>query len=132
MLQRHLPTLDDIEGTMIPAGFPKVIDTHVHVFPDGRFKAVRRWFDQNAWHIRYQLPTSGVFDFLLSHGVDHIIALQYAQAPGIAGDLYGYMAEKCRPYPGRVTGMATVFPGEENARTILQGTQVAAGFISGR
>jgi predicted TIM-barrel fold metal-dependent hydrolase len=120
MLKPHLPSLDDIEGHTIPAGFPRVIDAHVHVFPDGIFKAVRRWFDQNAWHIRYQLSTSGVFDFLLSHGVGHIVALQYAHAPGIAGDLNGYLAEKCRQYPDRVTGLATVFPGEENAGTILQ------------
>lgn len=120
MLKPHLPSLDDIEGQAIPDGFPRVIDAHVHVFPDGIFKAVRRWFDQNAWHIRYQLSTSGVFDFLLSHGVGHIIALQYAHAPGMAGDLNGYLAEKCRQYPGQVTGMATVFPGEENAGTILQ------------
>jgi len=120
MLKPHLPSLDDIEGQAIPDGFPRVIDAHVHVFPDGIFKAVRRWFDQNAWHIRYQLSTSGVFDFLLSHGVGHIIALQYAHAPGMAGDLNGYLAEKCRQYSGRVTGMATVFPGEENAGTILQ------------
>ena len=132
MLKPNLPSLDDIEGQTIPAGFARVIDAHVHVFPDCMYKAVRRWFDQNAWHIRYQLPTSGVFDFLWSHGVGCIIALQYAHTPGIAGDLNGYMAEKCRPYPGRVTGMATVFPGEENAGTILPGTQVAAGFISGR
>ena len=120
MLKPNLPSLDDIEGQAIPDGFPRVIDAHVHVFPDGIFKAVRRWFDLNAWHIRYQLSTSGVFDFLLSHGVGHIIALQYAHAPGMAGDLNGYLAEKCRQYPGRVTGMATVFPGEENAGTILQ------------
>ncbi len=49
----------------------------------------------------------------------------------IAGDLNGYMAEKCRLYPGRVSGMATVFPGEENAGTILPEAQVAAGFASG-
>ena len=73
MLKPHLPTLDDIEGYTIPAGLPRVIDAHVHVFPDGMFKAVRRWFDENAWHIRYQLSTSRVFDFLLSHGVGHII-----------------------------------------------------------
>lgn len=120
MLKPNLPSLDDIEGQAIPDGFPRVIDAHVHVFPDGIFKAVRRWFDLNAWHIRYQLSTSGVFDFLLSHGVGHIIALQYAHAPGMAGDLNGYLAEKCRQYSGRVTGMATVFPGEENAGTILQ------------
>jgi len=120
MLQPHLPTLDDIEGNTIPAGFPKVIDTHVHVFPDGMFKAVRRWFDENAWHIRYQLSTSQVFDFLLSRGVSHIIALQYAHTPGIAGQLNQYLANICRQYSNRVTGMATVFPGEKNAGTILQ------------
>lgn len=120
MLTPHLPSLDDIEGQTIPAGFPRVIDAHVHVFPDGMFKAVRRWFDENAWHIRYQLSTSHVFDFLLSHGVGHIIALQYAHTPGIAGALNDYMGKKCRHYAGRVTGMATVFPGEENAGRIIQ------------
>lgn len=120
MLPPRLPTLDDIENDTIPSGFPMVVDAHVHVFPDSMFKAVRRWFDEHAWHIRYQLSTAGVFDFLLSHGVSHIIALQYAHAPGIAGHLNRYMAKQCRPYPGRVTGMATVFPGEENAGTILQ------------
>ena len=120
MLTSHLPTLDDIEGSTVPGGFPRVIDSHVHVFPDGIFKAVRRWFDENAWHIRYQLSTSEVFDFLLSHGVGHIVALQYAHAPGIAGHLNDYLAKKCRQYPNRVTGLATVFPGEENAGTILQ------------
>ncbi len=99
MLHPHLPTLDDIESNTIPAGFPKVIDTHVHIFPDHIFKAIRRWFDDYAWHIRYQLSTSEVFDFLLSHGVCHIIALQYAHHPGIAGDLNQYMAKQCQPYP---------------------------------
>jgi predicted TIM-barrel fold metal-dependent hydrolase len=120
MLQPHLPTLDDIESDTIPFGFPMVVDAHVHVFPDSMFKAVRRWFDEHAWHIRYQLSTSGVFDFLLTHGVSHIIALQYAHVPGIAGHLNRFMAKQCRPYSGRVTGMATVFPGEKNAGTILQ------------
>jgi hypothetical protein len=120
MLKPHLPSLDDTEGQTIPDGFPRVIDGHVHVFPHGIFNAVRRWFDENAWHIRYELTTSGVFDFLLSHGVGHIIALQYAHAPGIAGHLNSYLAQKCRQYPNRVTGLATVFPGEKNAGTILQ------------
>lgn len=120
MLQSNLPTLDDVESNTIPAGFSRVIDTHVHIFPDNIFRALRRWFDENAWHIRYQLSTSGVFDFLLSHGVGHIIALQYAHAPGLARYLNGYMVKKCRQYPNRVTGMATVYPGEPDAGEILQ------------
>ena len=38
-------------------------------------------FDENAWHIRYQMTSSEILDFLLSHGVGHIIALQYAHKP---------------------------------------------------
>lgn len=119
-LKPHLPTLDDIENDTVPTGFPAVVDTHVHIFPDNIFKAIRRWFDEYAWHIRYQLSTAGVFDFLLSHGVSHIVALQYAHAPGMAAHLNQYMAKQCRAYPGRVTGMATVYPGEPGAETILQ------------
>lgn len=120
MLQPNLPTLDDREGSRVPAGFPRVIDAHVHVFPGNIFKAVRRWFDANAWHIRYQLSTAEVFDFLLSRGVTHVIALQYAHAPGIARELNRYSIQQCRQYPGRVTGLATVYPGEPDAGIILQ------------
>lgn len=120
MLQPNLPSIDDMESNTIPAGFPKVIDAHVHIFPIDIFKAIRRWFDENAWHIRYQLSTSEVFDFLLSHGVSHIIALQYAHTSGIARDLNHYIVKKCQQYSGRVTGIATVYPGEQDAGMILQ------------
>jgi hypothetical protein len=120
MLYANMPSLDDVAGQTIPAGLPVVIDAHVHVFPDHMFTAVRRWFDAHAWHIRYQLTTAQVFDFLLQRGVAHIVALQYAHAPGLARQLNRYMADQCRPYAGRVTGMATVFPGEPDAAAILQ------------
>lgn len=120
MLQPNLPMIDDAEGSAVPEGLPRVIDAHVHIFPENLFAAVRRWFDDNAWHIRYALTSAGVFDFLLSHGVDHIVALQYAHTSGIARDLNKHMLDACRRHPGRVTGMATVFPGEPNAGKILR------------
>lgn len=115
-----MPSINDQENSKIPDGLPPVIDTHVHIFPRGISSAIWKWFDENAWHIRYQMSSSKVFDFLLSHGVTHIIALQYAHKPGIARQLNAYMAEKCREFKNRVTGMATVFPGENNAEEILQ------------
>jgi predicted TIM-barrel fold metal-dependent hydrolase len=81
---------------------------------------VWRWFDDHAWRIRYRMRTRDVFDFLLSRGVRHVVALQYAHKPGIARQLNRYMAERCREHDGRVTGMATVFPGEEDDAGILQ------------
>jgi predicted TIM-barrel fold metal-dependent hydrolase len=120
MLKPNLPSIEDIESETIPEGFFRVIDAHVHIFPPDIFASIWRWFDEHAWHIRYQLPTSKVFNFLLSHGISHIVALQYAHKPGIAKKLNRYMAKKCREFPNQVTGMATVFPGENNAEDILQ------------
>ena len=113
-------SVNDPEGSNVPAGLPPIIDAHVHIFPRNIFSAIRKWFDKNAWQIRYQLTTSEIFQFLISHGMKHIIALQYAHKPGIARQLNMYMAEKCREYADSVTGMATVYPGEKDSEKILQ------------
>jgi len=115
-----MPSVNDQEGSKVPAGLPPLIDAHVHIFPRSIFTAIWKWFDENAWHIRYQMTSSRIFEFLLSRGIKHIIALQYAHKPGIAKRLNQYMSEKCREYGHRVTGMATVFPGENKAENILQ------------
>jgi uncharacterized protein len=120
MLKPNLPMIQDEEGASVPKGFPLVVDAHVHIFPDDIFSAIRHWFDENAWKMRYKLTTSEVFDFLLSHGISHVVALQYAHKPGISEKLNRYMARKCLQYPGRITGMATVYPGEDGAERILQ------------
>jgi uncharacterized protein len=120
MLSPKMPSFNDPEGSEVPYGLHHVIDAHVHVFPPNVFTAIWKWFDKNAWHIRYQLSTSEIFEFLLLHGIKHIIALQYAHKPGIARHLNTYMSEKCREFENRITGMATVFPGEKDAEKILQ------------
>jgi len=120
MLRDVLTTVNDQEGLSVPVGLPPVVDAHVHVFPSSIFSAVWKWFDEHAWRIRYRMSTSGVLDFLLSRGVSRIVALQYAHKPGIAPELNRYMARKCSEFPGRVAGLATVFPGEENAPDILE------------
>jgi predicted TIM-barrel fold metal-dependent hydrolase len=96
------------------------IDAHVHIFPQERFTSIWKWFDVNAWQIRYQMNSSQIFEFLLSHGISHVIALQYAHKPGIARQLNRYMAEQCEALAGSVTGLATVYPGEDDAGIILQ------------
>lgn len=120
MVHANLPGIKDEEGCFVPQGLPGVIDAHVHVFPSNIFSAIRGWFAKNAWPIRYRLSTTEVFDFLLSRGVKRIIALQYAHKPGMARTLNRYLAQKCARYPDRVTGLATVFPGEENGLDLLQ------------
>jgi len=120
MLTPNLPSIDDEEGAAVPDGLPAVVDAHVHIFPREIFAAIHGWFDEHAWRIRYRLATSEVFDFLLSHGIAHVVALQYAHKPGISEMLNQYMAQKCREFRSRITGMATVFPGEDGAEHILR------------
>jgi uncharacterized protein len=98
MLKPNLPMIHDEEGACIPKGLPMVVDAHVHIFSHDIFSAIRHWFDENAWRIRYQLTTSKVFDFMFSHGITHVVALQYAHKTGISETLKRYMAQKCQIY----------------------------------
>ena len=114
-----LPSLNDAEGERLPRGLPPVVDAHVHLFPERVFEAVWRWFEAYGWPIRYRLHTEQVLKFLFARGVTRVVALHYAHKPGMARALNAYMAEVCGREP-RVTGLATVFPGEEGAREILE------------
>jgi uncharacterized protein len=113
------PVEPDLEGERVPPALPLIVDAHVHLFPDPLFEAIWQWFEQFAWSIRYKLSAADIIEFLLSRGIGHIVALHYAHRPGIARSLNAFMAELCRQNP-RVTGTATVFPGEKGARAILE------------
>jgi len=115
-----LPAVGDKEGDFVPQDMPGVIDTHVHVFPEPVFRALWDWFEKFAWPIRYKGKTFELLEFLLKRGINHIVALQYAHKPGIARDLNQYMLGLCREFPGRITGLATVFPGEPDTARILE------------
>ena len=83
-LAQPMPALDDAEGARVPTSLPPVVDAHVHVFSDGMFEAIWRWFDAHGWPVRYRLFARDVIDFLLSRGVEHAVLLHYAHEPGIA------------------------------------------------
>ena len=122
MLRPKLPAIHDQEGESVPERLPPVVDAHVHVFPGNLFSAIWSWFDENAWPIRYRMSSSEALRYLLDRGVRHVIALQYAHKPGISQMLNRYMAKKCEEFPGKITGMAAVFPGEPDAEKILKET----------
>lgn len=114
-----LPGAEEPEGPRVPDDLPRVIDAHVHLFDAPIFRAIWRWFEEHAWPVRYKLETPEVIAFLLGRGVSRIVALHYAHKPGMARAMNAYMAEVVRREP-RVLGLATVLPGEEGAREILE------------
>lgn len=119
LLKTPLAMLNDPEGEHVPEFLPSIVDAHVHLFPDHLFASIWQWFDHFGWPIRYKMTSHKAINFLLSRGIDHIVALHYAHKPGIARELNAYMADLCRSN-SRITGLATVLPGEENAADILK------------
>ena len=107
------------EGSRVPSQAPEVIDSHVHFFPARVFEALWRWFDANAWPVRYRLHAEQVAEFLLSRGVERLVALHYAHKPGMARGLNHFIAELCQKNP-KIIGLATVYPGEPGAEDILR------------
>ena len=110
--------LTEPEGAVLPPG-SLIVDAHVHLFPPGVFRAIWRWFDEHAWRIRYRLQAEEVVEFLLGRGLHRIVALHYAHKPDMARSLNRFVAEIARAHP-EVIPLATVFPGEPDARAILR------------
>ena len=114
-----LPALHDPEGPRLPLSLPQVVDAHVHLFPATLFRSLWRWFDRHGWPIRYRLDSEAVLDFLFERGVSRVVALHYAHRPGIARGLNRYVAD-IAGRDERVTGLATVLPGEPEAAEVLE------------
>lgn len=111
--------LGDEEGARLPSGLPPVIDAHVHLFPDKLFEAVWDWFERYGWPVRYKLYAPKVVDFLLSRGVERVVALHYAHKAGIARGLNRFVAGMMAD-EARILGLATVLPGEPGAVGVLE------------
>jgi predicted TIM-barrel fold metal-dependent hydrolase len=118
-LSAPMGALDDIDGARVDPDLPYVVDAHVHLFPDRIFDAIYGWFDVHGWPIRHKLHAEAIVDFMLDRGVGQLVALHYAHRPGLARSLNTFMADLVRTRP-RVTGVATVFPGEPEAGAILR------------
>lgn len=97
----------------------RVVDAHVHLFPDGFYRALWAWFDAHAWSIRFRGSAEQVVEELARSGIGTMVALVYSHKPGAAVALNGFLAEACRA-DSRIVGVGTVLPGEPDARAIVR------------
>ena len=96
-----------------------VIDAHVHLFPDGLFAAMHRWFDAHAWQIAFRGTSEQTIAHLHQNGVARMVALVFGHKPGASRALNRYLGELARAEPS-VIGVGTVLPGEPDARAIVK------------
>lgn len=66
----------------------KIIDFHVHLFPDVFFTAWGRYFKKNyGWELKYPLNYKDCIKLLKDNGVEHIIYSNFAHKKGVAEKL---------------------------------------------
>ena len=110
--------LDDPPERDLTRAPPGTIDTHVHIFPPRVFAAIRRWFDENAWDIRFPYDAEQVDAFMAARGVERYLGLHYPHVAGMGEALNAFALEFSRTHP-RCIPCASVLPGEPRAAAIL-------------
>jgi predicted TIM-barrel fold metal-dependent hydrolase len=96
-----------------------IIDTHVHVFPQKLFDAVRDWFEGHAWKFKYQGSPEELLQAQFDNGVAGLVLLTYAHRPGIADQLNEYVASLIKRFPN-IVGLATLHPEDNNPRDLIR------------
>lgn len=104
-----------------------IVDAHVHFFPERLAEAIRRWFGEHAWDIRYRIPVGEAVRTLREGGIDRCVVLPYAHKPGMAAALNDFTSQLAREYP-EVVPCCTVFPGEEGVEALLDDALGERGF----
>jgi len=91
----------------------KIIDSHVHFFPDEVFRAIWRWFDEHGWKVKYQEPVEELVRILKSAGVQRYVCFNYAHKPGMASYLNKWTGEFAGKHPECIP-FAAIHPGDED------------------
>jgi len=99
----------------------------VHLLPDRLAEAIRRWFSEHAWDIRYRIPVDEAVRTLREGGIDRCVVLPYAHKPGMAAALNDFTLQLSRAHP-EVVPCCTAFPGEEGVERLLDEALGERGF----
>lgn len=77
----------------------KIIDAHVHVFPDKLFQAIWSWFDQHGWQVRYKISSEEILRLLKEQEIERFVLLNYAHRPRISEALNAWTFDFCKSHP---------------------------------
>ncbi|MBN2077952.1 MAG: amidohydrolase family protein [Spirochaetes bacterium] len=93
----------------------KIIDFHVHLFPERMCDAIWEYFSSEyRWDVIYKMYARECVEYLRERGVEKIVYSNYAHREGIAGELNEWNHRFLEEYPG-VYCFAAFHPGDERA-----------------
>lgn len=96
-----------------------IIDSHVHVFPDRLFEALKNWFETYAWKFSYDGTAEEFVQAQFDNGIAGSVLMAYAHRPEIARGLNEFTGELLRQFPHTV-GLAAIHPEDENPQDIVK------------
>lgn len=96
----------------------RIVDAHVHLFPERMFQAVWDYFEQRDWPVHRE-PVERIAQTLKDHGVELAIGLSYPHKAGVAGPLNRFMASVGASDPLFVP-FASVHPEDEDLEAIVE------------
>jgi uncharacterized protein len=98
----------------------KIIDFHVHLFPDKMFDAVWKAFISNyRWDVLYRMYHARCIEYLHEKGVGKIVYSNYAHKEGIAQGLNEWNLNILEKYDGLYC-FAAYHPADKNALEIAE------------
>jgi predicted TIM-barrel fold metal-dependent hydrolase len=93
----------------------KIIDFHVHLFPDRMFDAIWEYFSSvYRWEVRYRMYARECVAYLRERNVEKIVYSNYAHREGIAEELNEWNHRFLEEHPD-VYCFAAFHPGDEKA-----------------
>jgi uncharacterized protein len=93
---------------------PRIIDFHVHLFPDRLFEAIWRHFSRDyGWDVLHQLYRDQAVAYLRERGVSPIVFSNYAHKPGVAEALNRWNLQTLEEDPDLYC-FAAYHPGDED------------------
>jgi len=69
----------------------RIIDSHVHIFPDKIFDAIWNYFEQNYWNIHLRIYSHEFQNYLIKFNIEKYTSLCYAHKPSISRSLNDFI-----------------------------------------
>ncbi|MEW6034053.1 MAG: amidohydrolase family protein [Chloroflexota bacterium] len=109
--------LSIMDGMMRPL---KVVDAHVHLFPERLFRAVRRALREAiGWEFEHGTDPRELWRFLSSNGVERFFLLNYAHKPDMSAELNRWNHETALRLPAAIV-FAAIHPLDRGLRDVAR------------
>lgn len=85
---------------MIHDSTARLIDSHVHIFPEKMMKAVFAFFEnQYGWKLPFSTNPDQLLYLMKEHNIEKAFTLSYTHKPGLSVSLNRWLAEYCAKNP---------------------------------